>query len=98
MSIMDKRNLEIKLIKLIGILDYLYSIESFSAYNQLILMYSTLLKRIESKKVEDINKFDFESIQAAFRILVEAPPKDKSLGKYILDRMQEIYEIHNSLN
>jgi hypothetical protein len=98
MSIMEKEDLELRIIKLIGVLEYLYSIEQFPAYNQLKQLYFSLYERIyEKNKFDEIKEIEFEVIQSSFRIFLEAPPKDKILGKYILDRMQEIYEIQNKL-
>ena len=93
MSIMNKEELEIKLIKTIGLFEYLLFNEPFDAYNQLKSNYENLLSIIQKRNIEDINSDDFLVLQSSFRIMFEAPPKDIVLGRYILDRMQEIYEI-----
>ncbi len=91
---MNKEDLETKLAQLIGLFDYLLAIEDFSAYKQLKDSYNRLFCLIKQhKKLEDIKEDNFRVVQSSFRILLEAPPNDKVLGKYILDKMQEIYEM-----
>lgn len=91
---MKKEDIEIKIAQLVGLFDYLLSIEDFPAYKKLKENYYNLLCTIQQRlRLEDIQEVDFRVVQSSFRIMMEAPPRDITLGKYILDRMQEIYEI-----
>lgn len=95
---MRKNELEVNVIQLIGIFKYLLFIENFPAYGKLLENYSDLLINIQVRRnIEDIVEYDFKPVESSFRILQEAPPRDVKLGMYILERMQEIYEIQREI-
>lgn len=88
-------DLEYKIIQLIALFDYLISIEEQEAYCCVRKQYQKLL--IQLGEVKNQN-FDFSLIQNVFRLMFEAPTNDKFLGKYILDKMQEIYDLSKTEN
>jgi len=93
-----KEELQIKIIKLIGLFEYLMSIENFGAYEDLKQKYQKLLNNLlQCQTSKDINKDTFNIIESAFRIMMDAPPKDNYIGKYILDRMQDIYLVQKNI-
>ena len=91
---MKKEDIEIKIAQLVGLFDFLLSKEDFPAYKKLKENYYKLFCTIQQRvKLEDVQEVDFRVVQSSFRIMMEAPPRDMLLGKYILDRMQEIYDM-----
>lgn len=85
--------IEIKLIKLISLFDYLIYLEDFGAYKTLLKLHKRCLLNLKGKQVNELIEEDFEPLINVFRIYMEAPPSDSKLGKYILDMMQEFYEL-----
>jgi len=90
-----KKELEIKISQLIGLFSYLIYTEDFKAYRRIKSNYEILFENLTQK--ENIRDEDFVVIQSSLRVFDEAPPKDKALGKYILCKMEEIYELKNKI-
>lgn len=87
--------IKFKLIELIALLKYLIHSENFDVYKKILSRYSLVLEKINSDK--NIKKEFFDPLQNVFRLYLEAPPKDKVIGRYILDKMQELYEDYSKL-
>lgn len=86
--------LKLKLIKIIGLLEYLIYIENFKAYHVLLKKHKEILMNLKDKQeVSEIKLADFDPFLNVIRIYLEAPPSDKILGKYILDVIQDFYEL-----
>tara|TARA_R110002051_G_scaffold272525_4_gene333014 strand:+ start:799 stop:1086 length:288 start_codon:yes stop_codon:yes gene_type:complete len=82
-----------KLIKVIALFEYLIQIEDSSTYRQILTAYNQLLLNINNKEKVDFIKADFKPLQNVYKMYYESPSADKVLGKYILNLMQELYEI-----
>ena len=65
---------EIKLIKLIALLEYLTHNENFKAHNDILKSYKRVFKSIADKEEKNYNKNDFDPLQNVYRIYSEAPP------------------------
>lgn len=81
--------IEYKLIELITLYRYLISIENFDVYKKILSKYEMVLK--------DNTLNNFSSLENVFRLYLEAPPKDKILGEYILNKMQDFYEDYSKI-
>lgn len=78
-----------RLIELISLYKYLIYIENFDIYRKILSKYEFVLKDNTFK--------NFSSLENVFRLYLEAPPKDKKLGEYILNKMQEFYEDYSKI-
>jgi hypothetical protein len=100
---MKKDDLEMKIIKLIGLYDYLITINATEAYHHIRKQYQILVEKLKRyETIQDVDVSIFDTVLNVFRIYLEAGAcKDSNLDKYILDKMQEIYllqkEIENIL-
>lgn len=87
------KELEIKISELIILLNYLISVEDFPVYKKLKKNFENLYYNILNK--QNISNEDFIVIQSCLRIYDDAPPKNYELGRKILDKMMEIYELRD---
>lgn len=93
-----KEELQYKIIKLIGLFDYLISINGTEAYHLIRKKYQILLENLmQYENIQAVNQETFDILLNVFKLFLEAPPKNVDLGKYILDRMQEIYLIQKEI-
>jgi len=90
-----KKELEIKISQLIGLFGYLIYIEDFRAYRRIKSNYEILFENLTQNEI--IRDEDFVVIQSSLRVFDEAPPKDKVFGKYVLTKMEDIYELKNKI-
>ena len=96
--IMSKKELEIKIIQLIGLFDYLISINGTIAYHSVKNKYKIVLEKlIKCESIQDVSKEVFDELLNVFRIFMETPTRDVILGQYILGKMQEIYLIQEEM-
>ena len=91
------REIEIKLIEVITLLEYLLYKEDFKAYRQLLKSYKKVYFNLNKKLNSQIKEEDFSPIENAFRLFFEAVPSDNTLGKYLADKMQEFFEIQEKV-
>ena len=90
--------IEYKLIELISLFTYLINNENFEVYKKILSKYNIVFENFQRNKInEKLNIEDYLPLQNVFRLYLEAPPKDKILGKYILDKMQDFYESYSAL-
>ena len=90
--------IKLKLIEIIALYKYLLKVENFRAYEEILSKYLSKNKKISSLNTkEELEVSNFEPLLNAFRLFLEAPPKDKILGKYILDKMQDFYEDYSKI-
>jgi hypothetical protein len=90
--------IEYKLIELVTLFKYLVNNENFDVYKKILSRYILVLENIQDiTKTNDIKKEVFYPLQNVFRLYLEAPPKDKVLGKYILVKMQDFYEDYSKI-
>jgi hypothetical protein len=87
--------IKFKLIELIALLKYLINSEDFDVYKKILSRYSLVLEKINNDK--NVKKEFFDPLQNVLRLYLEAPPKDKVIGRYILDKMQDFYEDYSKL-
>lgn len=90
-----KENLKIKVEELLKLLDVLLLEDKFIAYHHIKKIYLEFLKSLNEKRI--IEKKDFSIIQNCMRIFLEAPSGNYELETKILDKMQEIYDIEDSI-
>ena len=90
-----KENLKTKVEELLRLLDILLLEDKFIAYHHIKKIYIEFLKLLNEKK--EVEKDDFSVIQNCMRIFLEAPSGNYELETKILDKMQEIYDIEDSI-
>ena len=86
-----------KLVEVISLFKYLTYIDNFNVYNKILNNYQKVYRGIKNKENSEICKEDFEPVLNVFRMFMEAVPSEKYLTKYILEKMQEVYEFHEKL-
>ncbi len=90
--------LKFKLIKNIGLLEYLIYIENFQTYQNLLKKHHEILTNIKDKEnISELKASDLSPYLNVMRIYLEAPPSDKKLGKYILEALQDFYELQEKI-
>lgn len=89
--------LKLKLIKLIALFEYLNYVENFKAYKDILKLYKKVWSNIENKEQKQMFEEDFKPLQNIFRIFFEAVPSDDDLSNYLVEKMQEFYELKNKI-
>ena len=88
-----REELQLRVIKLIGLFDYLISIEKNpGVFITIKKKYQSLLLALNNDQIA-LNSGLFDVIQSVGKMMYDTPTNNISLGKYILDQMQEIYII-----
>lgn len=89
--------LSVRIAKIMALFEYLISIENFSAYTKILHLYRICLINIIDKENDEISEEDLSSLLNVSRLFFEAPPSNKILMKFIIDKMQESYELERKI-
>lgn len=97
MPSIPKFKCKIKIIKLIALFEYLVTVESSGAYIKILNALEEVNQRIFNKDEKNLTKEDFHPLINIYRIYSEVKPYDLKLGKHIMDKMQEFYDLQNEI-
>ncbi len=89
--------LKLKLIKIIALFEYLIYNEDFKAYRDILKLYKKVWFNIENKSSEDFLEEDFMPLMNITRLFFEAIPSDDKLSDYLVEKMQEFYELYKQI-
>jgi hypothetical protein len=88
---------KIKIIKLIALFEYLVTVESSGAYIKILNALEEVHQQIFNKEERNLKKDDFYPLNNIYRIYSEVKPYDLKLGKHIMNKMQEFYDLQNEI-
>lgn len=89
--------IKVKIIKLIGLFECLYNLEKKNNYNKILILYNKCLINIIDKENNEIIEEDFSSLINVTRLFFEVRPKNNELAEYILNRIQDCYELERKI-
>lgn len=95
-----KEELQLRIIKLMGLFEYLISMEKNPGiFIDIKKKYQKLLDSLSTYgDIVEIGGDEFDIVESVFRMMYDAPTRDIHLGRYILDRMQEIYLLSKKIS